>query len=1490
MSSPLPKPLRTQLENTVKTAREVAEQAACAALAQLAVGEAKAPGYLTDDLKVLRRRLRAHGRALGDAKHQDDTQEVRRLVWEAAYEHWHRMLFARYLAENGLLLWEPGAPVSLDDCRDLVDQHPDLALGAKSQWDLAGRLAARMLPQVFKPHSPVFELTFAPEHQRALERLLAELPFDVFQASDSLGWVYQFWQAQRKDEVNASEVKIGADELPAVTQLFTEPYMVDFLLHNSLGAWWAARRLSPDDRRDAETEDALRRKAAIPGVSLEYLRFVRASACDCACACVASASSPGDPQAAGTEWSGQDGLTTQNAPPPPADASACVGVCVARASSPGNPQTAGTEWSGQDGLTTQGAPPLPADASACACVCVASASSPGNPQTAGTEWSGQDGLTTPAPPHVLMDEQTLSIGHGEHLPHWTCNGAVYHIVFRLADSIPQSKLDQWGEPPSCKEPGQQTDQAQQEARYRRTKEIDTWLDSGHGAAHLRQPAIAEIVANTLKYFDGDRYRLHAWCVMPNHVHVIVEPLGDNPLSKIIHSWKSFTANSINRRLGLSGALWQADAYNHIIRTQEEYEYQVRYVWHNPDKANIPDWPWRWTAACVVRASSPDHPPAASAELSGQDGLTTQPQPRYWTPAAGAFAGWPDSLKDFKLLDPCCGSGHFLVAAFLLLVPMRMAAEGLSAREAVDAVLADNLHGLELDARCVEIAVFALALAAWRFPDEHGDPLGVRAEMPAPNVACCGLKVAASAKDWEALVPDSQPNAALLRQELRLLHASFAEAPLLGSLLDPARGLKDDLFKSSFDDLKGLLELALATETPAALRGPGQELSDDAWDLALNARGLLAAARLLDDRYHLVITNVPYLARGKHTDELNRYCNKHYHAARHDLAAVFVERCHELCFDGGAFCVVSPQNWWFLTSYAKFRQWLMRNVSFQFVVALGEEAWESFGNRGPLATLLIAVECRKSPASSIFFGLDARKFESIKKKTEHLEFGRVFELDQTQQLANPDARLLLEKAGEGALINTIADFGKGSTTGDRPRFLRGFWELRFLSKLNAKWLDSPTTGDIWSGRESVTTVQLGNEDLQKQLGCWLRGHELWGRLGLAVNKMRSLEPFVYKGEVFDDNIGIVAPRNPDHLPALWAFVQSGEYVREIRKIDQKVNVTAATLTKVPFELARWQQIAAERYPTGLPKPYSDDPTQWLFHGHPQPATDPLQVAVARLLGYRWPAETDPEMELSDEARAWIARCEALAGHVDDDGIVCLSSVRGEKSAHERLVDLLIAAWETVEPGSWKPSILSKLLADADSAGRSLDVWLRDKFFEQHARRFHHRPLIWHIWDGLKDGFGALVNYHKLDARNLERLIHTYLGDWTRQQEAGVRDGVDGAQTRLAAALDLKRRLELILEGEFDGKVGYDIFVRWKPLAEQSSGWKPDLNDGVRLNIRPFMTAGVLRHNKKPKLNISWDKDRGKDVESAPWYGVFKGERINDHHLTLAEKTAAREKSP
>ena len=165
--------------------------------------------------------------------------------------------------------------------------------------------------------------------------------------------------------------------------------------------------------------------------------------------------------------------------------------------------------------------------------------------------------------------------------------------------------------------------------------------------------------------------------------------------------------------------------------------------------------------------------------------------------------------------------------------------------------------------------------------------------------------------------------------------------------------------------------------------------------------------------------------------------------------------------------------------------------------------------------------------------------------------------------------------------------------------------------------------------------------------------------------------------------------------------------------------------------------------------------------------------------------------------------------------------------------------------------------------------------QHCKVFHNRPFIWHIWDGRNDGFSALVNYHKLNKENLTKLIYTYLGDWIRMCEAKKKAGESGAEGLLSAALKLKEKLELILEGE----PPYDIFVRWKPLEEQPIGWDPDLNDGVRLNIRPFMEADVLR--KKP--NIKWGIDRGKNPPGSPWGEI----RNNDKHLTLAEKRAAKE---
>ncbi|MBM4013015.1 MAG: SAM-dependent DNA methyltransferase, partial [Planctomycetes bacterium] len=261
---PLDRTLRRNLENAVKAARRVAERAATKALDSLAVGSHEPwSGQPTAD-RALRVKLRARGRQLGDALDpKTGKQATTRLVHEVAYEHWHRMLFARFLAENDLLI-EPdsGVAISLATCRELAKER------GTDVWILASRFAQTMLPEIFRADDPVLAVELAREDQLELEKVVADLGADVFTASDSLGWCYQFWQAEKKDAVNESGVKIGADELPAVTQLFTEDYMVDFLLDNTLGAWWAGKKLAADlsIATSATAEDDLRKAVSLPGV------------------------------------------------------------------------------------------------------------------------------------------------------------------------------------------------------------------------------------------------------------------------------------------------------------------------------------------------------------------------------------------------------------------------------------------------------------------------------------------------------------------------------------------------------------------------------------------------------------------------------------------------------------------------------------------------------------------------------------------------------------------------------------------------------------------------------------------------------------------------------------------------------------------------------------------------------------------------------------------------------------------------------------------------------------------------------------------------------------------------------------------------------------------------------------------------------------------------------------------------------------------------
>lgn len=183
------------------------------------------------------------------------------------------------------------------------------------------------------------------------------------------------------------------------------------------------------------------------------------------------------------------------------------------------------------------------------------------------------------------------------LPHWEGAHAAYFVTFRLADSLPKSVLqklrfERQDIIATAKAMNRELSNAEK-ARlvFLVSKRVDTYLDSGSGECILARPSIARMLVNTLLHFNGLRYKLYTWCVMPNHVHAIFRPLEKHKLADIVHSWKSFSSKEANRLLNRSGTLWQREYYDHLLRDAEDFCGCIRYVINNPSKAGLKNWPW-----------------------------------------------------------------------------------------------------------------------------------------------------------------------------------------------------------------------------------------------------------------------------------------------------------------------------------------------------------------------------------------------------------------------------------------------------------------------------------------------------------------------------------------------------------------------------------------------------------------------------------------------------------------------------------------------------------------------------------------------------------------------------------------------------------------------------------------------------------------------------------------------------------------------------------
>lgn len=219
-------------------------------------------------------------------------------------------------------------------------------------------------------------------------------------------------------------------------------------------------------------------------------------------------------------------------------------------------------------------------------------------------WARGTGAPPVVSPHA---PSSIQVRQGAYLPHWTSEGGIYSVTFRLADSLPIEVVRDWQHKrDSLLERAAQAGRDLSadeltELDELHTDRIERFLDAGHGSCALARNDVAQLVVATLEKFEQHQYRLLSWSVMPNHVHLILQPLSGTELPKILHSLKSWTAKEANKVLGKAGTFWQPEYYDHLIRDEKDLLHHVEYAYGNPDRAGLVNWKWHGKSDDLISA-------------------------------------------------------------------------------------------------------------------------------------------------------------------------------------------------------------------------------------------------------------------------------------------------------------------------------------------------------------------------------------------------------------------------------------------------------------------------------------------------------------------------------------------------------------------------------------------------------------------------------------------------------------------------------------------------------------------------------------------------------------------------------------------------------------------------------------------------------------------------------------------------------------------------
>lgn len=264
------------------------------------------------------------------------------------------------------------------------------------------------------------------------------------------------------------------------------------------------------------------------------------------------------------------------------------------------------------------------------------------------------GVALAASPFMQKDREVKR--YSGWLPHWRQANRLYFVTFRLGDSVDQETLHQWRQARHLwvklhPKPWSEPDWKEYHERF--TERMESYLDVGKGSCLLGGSEAGRIVEDALHHFDGERYQLGAYVIMPNHVHVLVRPAGDWPLEKILHSWKSFTSNQLNQLLNRSGPVWMEEYFDHLVRSLMQLDKFECYIRENPTKARLETGAFRIGTGCF-RADN-HRPGDGGVVICQQDaGSTLLQRAAGFQPAESRISS-PSSARTF-LLHGVTGSG------------------------------------------------------------------------------------------------------------------------------------------------------------------------------------------------------------------------------------------------------------------------------------------------------------------------------------------------------------------------------------------------------------------------------------------------------------------------------------------------------------------------------------------------------------------------------------------------------------------------------------------------------------------------------------------------------------------------------------------------------------------------------------------------------------------------------------------------------------------